>query len=148
MVSMSEMCANRSRRGLGLWVSCCILVVIIAAGAVFWREAVDFGMETRSRIEQSSIHDGAYADYLRPTAEWVRAFLSKEGRLPSQFEIAESCPPPSGFSQVLIFIKPFKGEQWPDSGTNFVLYLHHADWNLYLNSWGSQRSGESRIWTD
>lgn len=98
---------------------------------------------TVSLVQQRSLHQRVFATVLRPTAEWVRAFQAREGRLPTKAEVQDyaaiQCP---GWNPVLF--PPNKGTTGIP-GKDFVVYICVSDWALKYQSWDGQ---ERKAWTD
>ena len=112
-----------------------VLVYLLVCG--FWAS------ETWSRITHRSQHHRTYETVLRPTADWVRTFQKREGRLPKDKEVQSYAETRFPDLAVGVFSPRFGKSARAD--VDFEIYVHIDDWNLYYDSWDGQEWNE---WTD
>jgi hypothetical protein len=121
-----------------------ILLGVIASlvGVVVF---VSYYSEWSSRREHAQEIEQAYTKRLLPAAEFVRAFVAREHRLPNDEEMRRA-----GWQIGSVGLGRDEGiaiyrqrpnwlDTWGASGKDFLLETEVPDWILYYQSWDNKR---------
>ena len=118
-----------------------VLVAISPIGRFYAKHA-------KSVITNQARRQEVYETVIRPSAEWVRVFRLREGRLPTKEEVETFAKSRPEFGNRWVGIydtQPVWVQRQWRPGVDFMICAHVADWNLFYNSWDGK---ERKQWTD
>jgi hypothetical protein len=102
--------------------------------------------ERWSHWQNRELINRSFERRLVPAASWVKTFLAREHRLPTDDEMRSHCSEAFGDDVVAIYReRPRWMENWGVAGQDFMLCDSIPEWNLYYCSWDHRRI---EAWSD
>jgi len=122
---------------LFLGVLCCLLAL-----SYLWM----FGSEWSSHRKHAQLIERAFNNRLIPACDFVRDFVEREHRLPSDSEMEGINQGKTGWDIVTIIReRPPWLASWGVPGRDFIVTTSEPEWNLYYCSWNGEHI---ESWTD
>lgn len=102
--------------------------------------------EQRSHWQNRKSIEESFEQRLLPAASWVKGFVARERRLPTDEEMQSYSASAFNGNTVAIFREPPPWQAtWGVTGEGFMLCDSVPEWNLYYRSWEGRRV---EAWTD
>lgn len=138
-------------RGAGIPTLACLKPLVQIALGLLAAIALLFGalywvLEVTARIRDVDSTRRAYETVVRPATDWVRAFRQQYSRFPTDSEL-DRCATTNwpGFSVGFYHSPPTWQHTWGLQGTDFMVYVHTGEWNLFRQSWDGK---EWKAWIE
>lgn len=127
---------------LAAWmVGTAVAIMLVLMMLVFSLDAYN---EWESRKRQGALIEQAYREKLLPATAFVRGFVARENRLPTDHEMVAAGWIPwtsaGGPPGVMLYReRPSWGTGWGMPGRDFMVETSVPEWNLFYKSWDDQR---------
>ena len=117
------------------------VVLGVITGLFAFGVSLTYYNEWSSRRRHAQDIEHAFSTRLLPAATFIRSFVEREQRLPSDEEMEQSGWHMSSMSDGINIYRerPQWLDTWGVGGRDFLVETQVPDWNLYFRSWDNQR---------